>query len=137
MQRSRQLDRLLPSTVRDSFLRKLALGFAVTVIVVAVAGGVTYLTVSDELTENRQAELKATAGQQAEQTQSWFRERAQSARMLSQYEILWNGDHDEISRFFAEERAKLPDDVHAIHFVNTETNTVVASSSISSARTDG
>ncbi|ELZ82965.1 MCP domain-containing signal transducer [Haloferax elongans ATCC BAA-1513] len=129
MQRSRQLDRLLPSTVRDSFLRKLALGFAVTVLVVAVAGGVTYLTVSDELTENRQAELKATAGQQAEQTQSWFRERAQSARMLSQYEILWNGDHDEISQFFTKERSKLPDDVHAIHFVNTETNTVVASSS--------
>ncbi|ELZ92995.1 MCP domain-containing signal transducer [Haloferax mucosum ATCC BAA-1512] len=100
-----------------------------TLLVVAAAGGATYVTVSDELTQNRQAELNATAGQHAGQAEGWFRERAQSARMLSQYEILWTGTPAEISQFFVEEREKLPSDVHAIHFVNSETNTVIASSS--------
>ncbi|ELZ98343.1 HAMP domain-containing protein [Haloferax mediterranei ATCC 33500] len=100
-----------------------------TLLIVAAAGGVTYFTVSEELTQNRQAELEATAGQHAGQTEGWFRERAQTARMLSQYQMLRTGDHEEISKFFVEEREKLPDDVRAIHFVNSETNTVIASSS--------
>ncbi|WP_225316406.1 MULTISPECIES: methyl-accepting chemotaxis protein [Haloferax] len=99
------------------------------VVLTSGVGAYTYYTVSDELHDSVHSELENTARLQAEELTVWLDERSQITRMLSQFPVLDSKDPTQISAFFDSEMANLPDDFVAIHYVDTTSNEVLASSS--------
>ncbi|WP_152418011.1 methyl-accepting chemotaxis protein [Haloferax elongans] len=102
-----------------------------SVLIVLTAGisAYTYVSVSDELHDSVKGELESTATLQADEFSVWLDERSQIARMLSGYSILDTKDPTEISTFFDHEMSNLPGDFTAIHYIDTDSNEILASSS--------
>ncbi|WP_082682293.1 methyl-accepting chemotaxis protein [Haloferax profundi] len=124
----RLLHRALPARFQERYLYKLAAMLSVLVVLTSGVGAYTYFTVSDELHESVHAELENTATLQADELSVWLDERSQITRMLSQFPILDSKDPTQISAFFDREMTSLPDDFVAIHYVDTASNEVLASS---------
>ena len=122
------LSRVLPDRFHEQYLYKLVAMLGVLVVLTSGVGAYTYFTVSDELHESVHGDLENTAKLQADELGVWLDERTQITRMLSEFPILDSKDPTEISAFLAGELSKLPDDFVAIHYVDTASNEVVASS---------
>ncbi|KAB1197202.1 MULTISPECIES: methyl-accepting chemotaxis protein [Haloferax] len=122
------LSRILPARFHEQYLYKLVAMLSVLVVLTSGVGAYTYFTVSDELHESVHAELENTAKLQADELSVWLDERTQITRMLSGYPILDSKDPTKISAFLTDEMTKLPDDFVAIHYVDTASNEVLASS---------
>ncbi|WP_411967944.1 methyl-accepting chemotaxis protein [Haloferax sp. YSSS75] len=122
------LTRALPERFHEQYLYKLVAMLSVLVVLTSGVGAYTYFTVSDELHESVHSELENTAKLQADELSVWLDERTQITRMLSTFPILDSKDPTAISAFLADELSKLPADFVAIHYVDTASNEVVASS---------
>ncbi|SFR58164.1 methyl-accepting chemotaxis protein [Halogeometricum limi] len=128
MKVARTFDELLPESLRRSYLAKLALLFAVVSLAVVAIGGYTYVSVADEVSTSAQRDLQSTATLQAEQLSGWMNAQRQTARMMSRYDVFQTGDYDRISQQLRREKAVLPASVSNVHYVDTEANRIVASS---------
>ncbi|WP_416838677.1 methyl-accepting chemotaxis protein [Haloferax sp. DFSO52] len=123
------LSRVLPDRFHEQYLYKLAAMLSVLVILTSGVGAYTYFTVSEELHESVHEELTNTAKLQADELSVWLEERTQITRMLSTFTILDSKDPTAISAFLESELANLPDDFVALHYIDTTSNEVLASSS--------
>ena len=121
-----KLNGLLPKRLRASYALKFA---AVLTIIALMTGGVaaySYTEIEGELETQVDNELITSTETEAGATARWVDQRAQTARMLSEYEVMTN-DLSEVRAFLNAEMSELPDDVRDVHYVDAGTNEILAS----------
>lgn len=117
-----------PGFIRRSYLAKFAVALLVVVLLVGAGGVYAYTETADHLGEKARDEFTTIAEQDAADLAEWREERTVTARMLAMFDVVVAGNEDHIGLFLKSEIKRLPDDVDAIHYVDLETQTVMASS---------
>ncbi|SFG06690.1 HAMP domain-containing protein [Halopelagius inordinatus] len=125
---------LAPERVRQSYARKLAAIFLVVVVLFAGFAAIEYQAVAQEVQTNEQEELEQTAELQATQLGEWMGQRRETTRMLSAYGI-YDQHESLVSERLSREIGKLPLGYRGIHYVDTNSGVVVASSAESAVGT--
>ncbi|RDI70770.1 methyl-accepting chemotaxis protein [Halopelagius longus] len=125
---------LAPERIRRSYARKLAALFLVVLLLFAGFAAMEYRAVSEKVHANEQEELQQTAELQATQLGEWMSQRRETARMLSAYGI-YDQHESLVSERLTREVDKLPAGYRAIHYVDTNSGKVVASSDESAVGT--
>ncbi|SFR43965.1 methyl-accepting chemotaxis protein [Halogeometricum limi] len=118
---------LLPRQVRGSYARKLVSLFLVVIVLFAGVAAFEYQTVAAEVQSSAQSEVAQTAELQANQFGEWMQQRRETTRMLSSYEM-YDSPSYILSENLKSERSRLPLGYAAIHYVDTNSGEVVASS---------
>lgn len=127
---------LLPDAVRTRFAAKF---FAVVLLIMVVTGSVgayNYVSAKDTVENQVRDQLVSTAELQADGMQEWISNMRLQTRTLSDAEPFQATNESEVGGYLDSKLASYPDEVLAIHFVNIESKTVVASSANGTAGTD-
>jgi len=121
---------LLPAFVGDSYARRLGLALSLAVIVVIAVGAVVSVQASAELESDVTSDLEAMSETQADQIDAWLTSTRQSARMTSALPVFASGSTSDVQARLDElqENDRLPTDVVAVHYVDTTTMEIEASS---------
>lgn len=122
------MDRVLPEVVSDRYLVKFSLVLGIVIVAMAVAGGVFYIEIADQLQDGTQTDMETTAEDEAAELSQWVATNEQTARMISAYEEVRTGTAAEIESTFETELDELPAATAAIHYVDFESGTIEASS---------
>ncbi|QLG27047.1 methyl-accepting chemotaxis protein [Halorarum halophilum] len=117
----------LPDSIRGSYLRKFAVMTLATLVVVAGAGVVLQGQVAADLRENTHDQYRTSVEQNAAEVSGWAEMHEETARLLS--ERAANYDDVEVKTMLSMEQGRLPDDVVALHYVDSSTMEVLESSS--------
>ncbi|AFZ73173.1 methyl-accepting chemotaxis protein [Natronobacterium gregoryi] len=118
---------LIPSFVRRSYLAKFVLAILVVVLVMSVVGAGSYVFVDNTVQEDANAELETTAEMQADEISSWMESLSVQTRTASDSPILQDGDPQEVQAHLVEEQARMGVNVRAIHYLDTDSDEVVTS----------
>ncbi|MFC7082126.1 PDC sensor domain-containing protein [Halorussus caseinilyticus] len=121
------LRRVLPDAVRERYLAKFALALVVLALLTGALGLYTYDRTSAQLHEQVDDELLTVAELEAHQLSSWYAERKQTARMLSNDAVMRTDDYERLDILLNAKLRSLPEEVRAIHVVDTESAEVVQS----------
>lgn len=121
-------DWLQPAFIARSFLAKFVVSLLVVLIVVGGVSAYTYQSVSTELTDETRTEYIGVAEGSAAQIENWRRSRGDTTRRLSRFEVIQSGDTERIQLFLETEIEQLPDDVDRVHYVNLNSERILASS---------
>ncbi|MFC7070842.1 methyl-accepting chemotaxis protein [Halobaculum lipolyticum] len=120
--------RLVPDAIRRGIVRKFATVLLVLVLATGAVGAYTVATTTADLQENVDGELKTVTALQAGDLADWTSERQTAVRMISEYQDVREDNEAQLRPVFMSELRALPNDVHAIHYVDTEAGEVLASS---------
>ena len=112
---------------RGSYLAKMLALFLVIAVAVAGSGILMQGMIDAELDEDVREEIAVVGGLQAEELNLWLESRRDNTRMLSEFGVMTGDDVAEIDAFLEHERENLPEEVHTLSLVDTESRTVVAS----------
>jgi len=115
-------DTLVPSVVRESYLRKFTLIVVVVVVATAVFGVVVRGEVSGLLLDDARTEVESSATLNAENVEQWVRSKEQAARMLSNYQVSKQGNLSDIRERFRDELDSLGGDIVDVHYVTVGTS---------------
>ena len=126
-QASRIARRLTPGVVRRSYLAKFGAALLVVVLCIGAVGATTYVQTSDQLQDQAESEYTTASALTASSVSEWRAERTNNVRMLSQYEVLRSGSYDQIQSFLSFELEAMPSDVRNIHYVEFQSQEVLAS----------
>ncbi|MFB6102401.1 MAG: methyl-accepting chemotaxis protein [Haloplanus sp.] len=118
--------RLLPSFVRDSYLKQFATIVAVVLVVVAGAGMFFHGEVTEELRHERQNELRTMAELEADAISEWLNRNSEKARLLSEFGSIQSGDRERIDATLQHELEQF-ESTRAIHYVDLDTRRIVES----------
>ncbi|WP_158055336.1 methyl-accepting chemotaxis protein [Halorussus halophilus] len=127
---------LLPDAVRTRFAAKF---FAVVLLIMVVTGSVgayNYVSAKDTVENQVREQLVSTAELQADGLQEWISNMRLQTRTLSDAEPFQTTNDSEVGAYLDSKMATYPDEVVAMHFVDIESGTVVASSANGTAGTD-
>lgn len=80
-----------------------------------------FVDVSSAISNDVQGDLENSAEDEAEILSEWIKEEQQTARMLSSYQAVQEGDGEEIKAALSAELAEIPEETHGIHYVYFET----------------
>ncbi|WP_396612963.1 methyl-accepting chemotaxis protein [Haloferax sp. S1W] len=119
---------LVPSWVEESYARKLAAAFIVVLLLFAGFAAFEYQSTATQVQESVQRDVAQTAELQATQLQTWMEQHRETARLLSAYSIYEVEDPKTLNSILRDELAKLPLGYVSLHYVDTRTGSVVASS---------
>ncbi len=115
---------LVPGIVRKRHARKLAVAFALVVVVIASIGAYVFVETTDQLHDHTENELETTAEVQARELAQWNSQMREEARLLSRTDEVTTRDPEGIRAFLQEETssdsARLPEEIAAIHYLDTE-----------------
>ena len=123
-------DPSIPSFIGDSYAARLGVALAFAIVVVVIFGAVISVQASATLEDDVESEMTALSGTQAEQLDSWLSTARRGVRTTSQLPVFTEGSQDEIQDKTRQLVAndEVPEDVVAVHYVDTETNEILASS---------
>lgn len=119
---------VIPTPIDSRFLAKFAISLLVVSLLIGAVSYQTYTATSAQLTQDTRTEYVGLAEQSTTQIENWRTARADTTRMLSQYEVIRSGDRAAIQSFLESEMERLPGDVFKLHLVNMDTARIVASS---------
>jgi len=121
---------LLPTSVGDSYALRLGVALALAVVVVIAVGALVSVQASAELESDVESDLQALSTTQASQIDAWLDSTRQSVRMTSALPVFSSGSTDDVQDRLDELQTneRLPSDVVAVHYVDTTTMTIEASS---------
>jgi len=121
---------LLPDFVGDSYALRLGLALSLAVVVVIAVGAIVSVQASAELESDVESDLQAMSATQANQIDAWLSSTRQSARLTSALPVFASGSTSDVQARLDELAAndRLPADVVAVHYVDTTTMTIEASS---------
>jgi len=121
---------LLPARLRGSYALRLGLALAFAVAVMLAFGLVISVQASTTLEDDVRGDLTATADSQAGQLDAWLVSTERSVRAASDSPELAADDPERITRHLTElvENDQVSENVAAVHYINTETMTIEASS---------
>ncbi|ELZ99701.1 MCP domain-containing signal transducer [Haloferax mediterranei ATCC 33500] len=97
-------------------------------VLVAGVGIIQYQQTASSIDEDARADLLTEAEREALQVNSWFEERERLASIVAADPSAGSTLGDRSSTALTQAKTDMPDDVAALHFVNTETTTVIGSS---------
>ncbi|WP_284013279.1 methyl-accepting chemotaxis protein [Halobaculum litoreum] len=120
--------RLVPNAIRGGILRKFATVLLVLVIAVGAVGAYTVVDSTEKLHGDVNAQMKSVTTLQAQELSDWIGQRETAVRMISEYQDVREGNTAKLRPVFTSELRALPNDVHAIHYIDTEAGRVLASS---------
>jgi len=118
--------RVLPSFVRDSYLKQFAAIVAIVLIVVAGAGVFFHGEVTEELRHERQNELRTVAELEADAIGEWLNRNSQKTRLLSEFDSVRSGDQERIDAALHHELEQF-ESTRAIHYVDLDSRRIVES----------
>jgi len=118
------IDSLLPSVVRQSYLRKFALAVVAITFVIVAAGLAAQGAITTELTEQRESELMTTTAQESQSLDGWLGQQTRTTRLLSNHYFVAAASGQRAEMTFINEQDRLNGSVHAINYVNTTTKTI-------------
>jgi methyl-accepting chemotaxis protein len=121
---------ILPAFVRRSYAVRLGVALAFAVVVIVAAGGVISNQATAQLQDDVESDLTAQSNTEARQLDTWVRSIENNAQTTSQLSIYRSGDTEEVKtaldRLIAEKR--VPEDVVAVHYLDTSSMTFPTSS---------
>jgi methyl-accepting chemotaxis protein len=123
-------DSLLPETLRGSYATRLGVALAFAVVVMLVFGAVLSVEASNTLADDVEETQTGLAESQANELDAWLQSTQRSVRATSASPGVQTDSTDEIGSFLqqAVETDQVSANVAAVHYVNTETMTIEASS---------
>jgi len=121
---------LLPTFVGDSYALRLGVALSLAVVVVIAVGALVSVQASAELQSDVESDLQALSTTQADQIDAWLESTRQSVRLTSALPVFASGSTDDVQDRLDELQAndRLPTDVVAVHYVDTTTMEIEASS---------
>jgi len=129
------LGRIVPEVVRRRFLVKFLTAVVVAMVVMTGIGGVLYLQASNTLDEQVDREVESTAAQQADTLENWIDGLRHQTRTLTLSSLFERSSDSRIQLFLSDKLSTFREGVVAIHYVNTSTGRIAASSGIESIDT--
>ncbi|QZX98517.1 methyl-accepting chemotaxis protein [Halobaculum rubrum] len=120
--------RLVPDVIRRGIVRKFATVLFVLILATGGVGAYAVSSTTADLQENVRNDLTTVTASQADGLSEWLSERSTAVRMISEYQDVREGNTAALRPVFTTELRALPNDVHSIHYVDTEEETVLASS---------
>jgi methyl-accepting chemotaxis protein len=127
------LGRAVPDWLRRRYVRKLGASLLVVVLVVATVSVPIYAQVTGEMTRDSKDQLERTAELEAENVEQWLGQLREQTSLLAGTLALRNPGETRVGTFLRTEQKNMPGEVVAIHHVDTESGTVLDSSSEASA----
>jgi methyl-accepting chemotaxis protein len=119
---------LVPGVVRQSLLAKILLGLVLVMVLSGVAAGYFYLGISDDLDEEVDREVEATAGLHEDVYSDWFAGLQVEVGTVAEKQALQTDNERQISTALLLE---LSDSISEYHYVSTETGEILISTSAS------
>jgi methyl-accepting chemotaxis protein len=121
---------LLPESISKSYARRLGVALSLAILAMVAFGLVVSAQASASLNEDVRDELTALSGSQADQLDSWLANTQRSVRATSSHPALASGDADRAGEYLQGlvERDATSENVVAVHYLNTETGIIEASS---------
>ncbi|NLV13955.1 methyl-accepting chemotaxis protein [Haloarcula argentinensis] len=120
------LENYLPDTVRKSYTRKFALSALLILIVIGAIGGYTQAEVSNGVTEQQQQSLLTSAEMEGDSLEQWLTTQRQNTRSLSEHRGFASNETG-ARETLLDRKADLSSDVVALHYIERESGTIVAS----------
>jgi hypothetical protein len=120
--------RLVPDVIRGGLVRKFATVLFVLILATGGVGAYAVATTTADLQENVRTDLETVTTSEASGLSEWLGERGTAARMIFEYQDVREGNTAKLKPVFVSELRTLPGDVDVIHYVDTESKTVLASS---------
>ncbi|NEU56361.1 methyl-accepting chemotaxis protein [Halorussus sp. MSC15.2] len=137
---SRLGDRLptgaIPNVFRRTFAAKFFGVVLVVVLVTSSVGAYNYASTQDALEKDVKNRISSTADLQASRLGEWVRSKRTLTRTLSQAQAFRTYNQRGVNYYLEAQEPTLPDDVRAVHFVNTTSWNVVVSSNDDAAGTN-
>jgi methyl-accepting chemotaxis protein len=121
---------VLPSFIQGSYAVQLGVALAFAILVMVAFGAVISVQASNTLEDTVEEDMQGLAESQAGQLDSWLQSTERSVRASSDNPMLNTGDEGEISQQLSRwvENEQVSEHVAAVHYLNTETMTIEASS---------
>ncbi len=117
--------RIVPDALRSRFARKFLVGTVLVMLVTAGLGGVLYQGATATLDAQVDEQVGATAQLQAEQLENWIEGLERQTRLRAEAPVYQTGSTEEIRLALA--GTDLREEVVAVHYVDTLSGTVEAS----------
>ena len=123
-------DSPIPSFIGDSYAMRLGVALAFAIVVVVVFGAIISVQASATLADDVENDMTALSSTQAEQLDSWLTTARRDVRTTSRLPVFTEGSETEIQEKVTGLIAndEIPEDVVAVHYVDTESNEILASS---------
>ncbi|SFB84250.1 methyl-accepting chemotaxis protein [Halobiforma haloterrestris] len=122
---------LVPSFIRRSYLAKFVLAILTIVLVIGVVGAGSYVAIDDTVRADANAQLETTAEMQADEISTWMESMSVQTRTASSSPVLQEGNPQEVQGHLVEEQARMGVNVRAIHYVDTDADEIVTSTTAS------
>ncbi|MFC4551731.1 MULTISPECIES: methyl-accepting chemotaxis protein [Halorussus] len=127
---------LVPTAVRTRFAAKFFAAVLLIMIVTSGVGAYNYVSAKDTVERQARDQLVSTAELQADGLQEWLSNVRLQTRTLSDAEAFHSTNATAVDQYLRAKEESYPDEVVAMHFVNVDSLTVVASSANGTAGTD-
>ena len=127
---------VLPTAIRTRFAAKFFAGVLLIMLVTGGVGAYNYVTAKDTVESQVEEQLVSTAELQADGLQEWISNMRLQTRTLSDAEAFHATNATAVNPYLDAKAAAYPDEIAAIHFVEIESKTVVASSANGTVGTD-
>jgi methyl-accepting chemotaxis protein len=123
-------DSLLPAFVSKRYTRRLGFALALAILVVVVSGGIINAQAQATLREDVQDQLVTGAETRAQQLDTWMSAVKGDVRTTAELSVFQSGDQAAINDALESRVAndRVPQDVVAVHYLNTSSMTFEASS---------
>ncbi|POG55845.1 methyl-accepting chemotaxis protein [Haloferax marisrubri] len=118
----------LPDAITESYVRRLVAAMLLVSVLVAGVGVVQYQQTASTIDEDARADLLTEAEREALQVNTWFDERERLVSIVADDPSAGSTLDGRSSATLTAAKADMPADVAALHFVDTETTTVIGSS---------
>jgi methyl-accepting chemotaxis protein len=121
---------LLPDSLRKSYATQLGIALALAIVLMVAFGLVISSQASATLNEDVRGDLTALSESQGAQLDSWLNNTQRSVRSTSSNPALQSGDSGEANQYLDRlvEQKAVPENVVAVHYLNTTSMTFEASS---------
>jgi methyl-accepting chemotaxis protein len=121
---------VLPSFIQGSYAVQLGVALAFAILVMVAFGAVISVQASNTLEDTVEEDMQGLAESQAGQLDSWLQSTERSVRATSDNPTLNTGDEEAINEQLNKwvENEQVSEHVAAVHYLNTETMTIEASS---------
>jgi len=121
---------LLPESVRTSYAARLGVALAVAVVVIVGFGAVISTQASATLQEDVEGDLQTLSETRADQLSTWLDSVRRETVLAADHQAVRSGDPDTVDRYIEGLVAdgQVPEDVVAVHYLDTGSMTFVRSS---------
>ncbi|MFB6189648.1 MAG: methyl-accepting chemotaxis protein [Halapricum sp.] len=120
---------VLPERIRKRYGLKLILSFLVVIVVIGAIGGYIYLRTGDQLTRDAEQRMGTRALDHANALDTWVNNSESTTRVVSSA-LTAEARQDTVQQYLSSlvEQGDLTDGVRAVHYVNTDSGEILASS---------